>query len=90
MASLENSSRIWNYPKLKGVQNYQVWATKTKIVLINLGFWSLVSGTGSKASKYDITDDDTRNKEKAYTSLLLVLEDGPLEHVQQLTDASKN
>ena len=42
-------------------------------------------GDDTQASLYE----DLRKSEKAYTSLLLSIEDGPLEHVQHFTDASQ-
>ena len=88
-SSSDGSARLWNYPKLKGVENYQTWATRTKIVLVNLGLWHLVSELGGLKLAESSKLESTRDEEKAYTSLLLTIEDGPLEHVQHLTDASQ-
>ena len=76
MSSSDNTRTF--IAKLKGSDNYEVWSLRTTAYLIKEGTYKAISDPKE-------VDDDT--DEKALSSILLVIEDGPLLQIQYIKTA---
>ena len=66
--------------RLKGIENYEVWAIRMTSLLTKEGVINTIHG---------VTDISTSDSEKALATIRLSLEDGPLLQIQHYTTAKE-
>lgn len=86
MTDNESEVQIMKIKKLAGVENYETWAYKIKLVIMSAGAWQAVD-PGSDNDETKWTEEQRKLNIKAYSTLCLSVEDQLHWYTSNLTTA---
>ena len=86
MSDSNSSSSIYNGVKpLTGPDNYMLWKTKMKMILMREGLWLCTASVLPTPTSANDLEDFVENQDKAFATILLKLDDKVLSLVEDLT-----